>query len=85
MNNLERIFILHQIICPFSVLDSEHNAIYDEMMKTLDEIESMEEEEGGNVINVLSLDGGGIRGLVIAQVKIEYMQILPNLIVFIRF
>lgn len=41
------------------------------MMKTLDEIESMEEEEGGNVINVLSLDGGGIRGLVIAQVKIK--------------
>jgi len=39
------------------------------MMKTLDD-----EEDDDDIINVLSLDGGGIRGLVIAQVKIELIE-----------
>ncbi|KAL3104732.1 hypothetical protein niasHT_022976 [Heterodera trifolii] len=59
------------------LLDIQHNDIYDEVLEKLPEVTS---DEGSppdhNFINVLSLDGGGIRGLVIIQLLIYVERIM---------
>ncbi|KAL3108003.1 hypothetical protein niasHT_018304 [Heterodera trifolii] len=59
------------------LLDIQHNDIYDEVLDKLPEVSS---DEGSppdhNFINVLSLDGGGIRGLVIIQLLIYVERIM---------
>ncbi|KAL3096379.1 hypothetical protein niasHS_004345 [Heterodera schachtii] len=59
------------------LLDIQHNDIYDEVFDKLPEVFS---DEGSppdhNFINVLSLDGGGIRGLVIIQLLICVERIM---------
>uniref|UniRef100_A0A1I8B5N7 phospholipase A2 n=1 Tax=Meloidogyne hapla TaxID=6305 RepID=A0A1I8B5N7_MELHA len=55
------------------ILDAEHNAIYNEMINVLNE---NNEDEDSTIINILSLDGGGIRGLVITQIMIEVERVM---------
>jgi hypothetical protein len=57
------------------ILDWEHNAIYKDMITALNEMAN-QKPNSSNIINCLSLDGGGIRGLVITQVII--MNIIPG-------
>ncbi|KAL3100875.1 hypothetical protein niasHT_029296 [Heterodera trifolii] len=59
------------------LLDIQHNDIYDEVLDKLPEVSSDESSPPDhNFINVLSLDGGGIRGLVIIQLLICVERIM---------
>ncbi|KAI1725474.1 ankyrin repeats (3 copies) domain-containing protein [Ditylenchus destructor] len=62
------------------IQDAEHNAIYDEMMSKLTEM-AERKERNSNIINVLTLDGGGIRGLVIIQILIAVEKIMGKEII----
>uniref|UniRef100_A0A915LLK6 phospholipase A2 n=2 Tax=Meloidogyne incognita group TaxID=654580 RepID=A0A915LLK6_MELJA len=55
------------------ILDAEHNSIYNEMIGVLNE---KNEDENSSIINILSLDGGGIRGLVITQIMLEVERVM---------
>ncbi|KAI3420797.1 hypothetical protein GPALN_014417 [Globodera pallida] len=58
------------------LLDLEHNAVYDEIFQKLADLCAEGHAVDHNFINVLSLDGGGIRGLVILQILVCIERIL---------
>ncbi|KAI6235237.1 Phospholipase A(2) [Aphelenchoides besseyi] len=53
----------------------EHKEIYESMLRRLSKMVE-NKEENVDIINVLTLDGGGIRGLVIMQILIEIERIM---------
>jgi len=57
------------------ISDAEHNEIYDEMIKKLTDM-AERNERNENLINVLTLDGGGIRGLVIIHMLMAVEKVL---------
>uniref|UniRef100_A0A915DP88 phospholipase A2 n=1 Tax=Ditylenchus dipsaci TaxID=166011 RepID=A0A915DP88_9BILA len=57
------------------IQDFEHNEIYEEMIEQLTEMANRK-DKNSNIINVLTLDGGGIRGLVISQTLIEVERLM---------
>jgi predicted patatin/cPLA2 family phospholipase len=65
---------------PFSynrISDSEHNEIYDEMIQRLTAM-AERNERNDDLINVLTLDGGGIRGLVIIHMLMAVEKVLDE-------
>lgn len=52
--------------------------IYKEMINKLESVVKTG-ERNSNVINLLTLDGGGIRGLVIIQVRFKAVTSMPAL------
>lgn len=58
------------------VLNKKQDVIYDALIKTLSEIEKDIQEGDSKYINVLTLDGGGIRGLLLIQTLIFIEKIM---------
>ncbi|KAK0396978.1 hypothetical protein QR680_001929 [Steinernema hermaphroditum] len=60
--------------------DFQQNIIYDHMMDKLQQL-AERKEDNKNIINLLSLDGGGIRGLVSIQILMHVEKILGEPII----
>uniref|UniRef100_A0A1I7XWZ9 phospholipase A2 n=1 Tax=Steinernema glaseri TaxID=37863 RepID=A0A1I7XWZ9_9BILA len=60
--------------------DFQQNIIYDQMIERFEQL-IKRKEDNKNIINLLSLDGGGIRGLVIIQMLVYVEKILGEPII----
>ncbi|TMS36574.1 hypothetical protein L596_003707 [Steinernema carpocapsae] len=65
---------------PHPLQEFYQNIIYDQMIEKLDELVK-QKESSTNIINLLSLDGGGIRGLVIIQILMNVEKVLGEPII----
>uniref|UniRef100_A0A0N4ZC78 phospholipase A2 n=1 Tax=Parastrongyloides trichosuri TaxID=131310 RepID=A0A0N4ZC78_PARTI len=59
-----------------SILIKKQEIVYEALMKSLDEMEKDIQEGNSNYINLLSLDGGGIRGLLLIQTLLFIEKIM---------